>query len=160
MTIINAFTVYRCICGCMERFSSCLSASCSVFLTGSLFSLSGFCQEHCVPTSHSVSCVCGEFSGFRVTVSPALSERLNSSSGIRDRNKPGSKSDRNTPDILKITPEQKRCFCYNLTLAFKALGSVSCFKDKTSPLSLFCSPRLHLIDQKYTKNVKYYYNLK
>ncbi len=26
--------------------------------------------------------------------------------------------------------------------------------------SLFCSPRLHLFDQKYIKKLKYYYNLK
>ncbi len=37
------------------------------------------------------------------------------------------------------------------------------FKIFFSETSLFCSPRLHIVDQKYSKNsniMKYYYNLK
>ncbi len=51
-------------------------------------------------------------------------------------------------------------YCFILfmcTLPFKYLGSARFFER-----SLFCSPRLHLFDQKYNKNgnVVKYYNLK
>ncbi len=54
----------------------------------------------------------------------------------------------------KIFIHLSRCSVY--TLLFICLGSVSIFSCFWK--SLFCSPRLHLLDQKYSKNSNY--NLK
>ncbi len=54
----------------------------------------------------------------------------------------------------KPAPKKHNLIYFICTLRFKSV----CFI--VSERSLFCSTKLHLFDQKYSKNVKYYYSLK